>query len=96
MSLLCAYEPCWRKGRDRKRFRNYNLLTAFLPRNPEELLLLKMGLFSSPVKQECLSNPQIPSNTHLHFGIGSAELKLQFDPLLLHYSEVSSPVLEVL
>lgn len=49
---------------DRGRFRNCNLLTSFFPRNPEELVLLKTGLFSSQVKQECLSNSQTHSNTH--------------------------------
>lgn len=50
----------------RERFRDCNLLTAFLPRNLEEFVLLKTSLFSSLVKQECL-------NIHYQFGIGSAE-----------------------
>lgn len=49
---------------DREKFKNCELLSAFLPRNPQELVLLKTGLFSSPVKQECLGNSQTYSNTY--------------------------------
>lgn len=63
---ICSVHMSLARGReeDRERFRNCNLLTAFFLRNPEELVLLKTGLFSSPVKQECLSNSQTHSNTH--------------------------------
>lgn len=39
----------------------------------QKFVLLKTGLFSSLVKQECLSNYQTHRNTHYQFGIGSAE-----------------------
>lgn len=64
VSALCMRALLGGREEDRERFRNCNLLTAFLPRNPEELALLKTGLFSSPVKLECLSNCQTHSNTH--------------------------------